>query len=122
MVVHVAEDLPQSLADCVHVQRLADTVVEADGRIAAVVVRDTVAVHVEDVAGAAVGVDVPDDLFVQAHLEGRVVGKDVAVHGVERRRVLELTGARKIDDLWLPRGDIARPQVLGIDAREFGRG
>lgn len=81
MARDMAHELPNTRVRGVHVQRLALAVVDADGVRVEAVGDEAVAVHVEDVAGGAVGVDVPDGRVVEAHFVGRVVGEDVALFG-----------------------------------------
>ena len=68
----MADDLPLPSTHCVHVQSLANTVIDAHGIFVEAVILEAVAVHVEDMARAAVGVDVPvHDSSVSACLERR---------------------------------------------------
>lgn len=106
---YMAKDLPLPLTRSVHVQRLAHSIVDADSVFPVAVVAETIAVHVEDMVGGTVRVDVPDDLVAQAHLEGGVVPEDVTVHGMEARSTHELPGTRKIHDLRVPHSVVARP-------------
>lgn len=82
VVVDVANDLPKSRIGGIHVQSLADTIIQTDRKFVVSVVCNTVSVHVEDVAGGPISVSVPNDFVVQAHFERRVVGEDVAVHSI----------------------------------------
>ena len=83
MVADVADELPRAPRDHRALQHPADAVVEADGGVVVAGPGEAVAVHVEDMARAAVGLDVPQDVVVCAHFERRVVGEDAAVDTAE---------------------------------------
>lgn len=117
---HMANDLPLPHTRGVHVQRLPLTIVNADGIIPEAVVSEAVAVHVEDVAGGSVGVDVPDDLVVEAHFVDGIVAKDITIHGVETGSALELPGTGEVDHLRMPNGVVSGPQI-GRTGEAHGR-
>lgn len=76
LTVDVTKHLPETRTGGVHEESLAFAVVKAHSVGNDAVVLEVVAVHVEDVAHAAVGINVPDDLVIVAGLEARKVGED----------------------------------------------
>lgn len=107
MVVDVTDNLPFADTSCCHDQSVHLAIVDAYGKRSSVsfmsvhaqlrkltlrghgnaILRETVAVHVENMRARSVSISVPKDVVIATHLEGRVVGKDEAIHAVEGWRV-----------------------------------
>ena len=80
--------------------------------------------HVEGVRGAPKAVDIPDCGIVDANFEGRVVGVDAAVEGVEERGSggRELVGGREVGVLGSPDGFVGIALAEGELREDVGTG
>lgn len=78
-MINVTDDLPHTSTRSIHDEGLANAIVDGSGVLLDAIVLVAIAMHMEYMRCAAVGHDIPQYLVINTHLEGRVIGEDIAI-------------------------------------------
>jgi hypothetical protein len=81
-MINMTDDLPQTSTRSIHDKSLADTIVDGGSVLSGICPLVAIAMHVENVRGAAVSHDIPKYFVAQTHLEEGIIGEGVAVDSV----------------------------------------
>jgi len=78
-MINMTDDLPHTSTRSIHDEGLANAIVDGSGVLLDAIVLVAIAMHMEYMRCAAVGHDIPQYFVINTHLEGRVIGEDIAI-------------------------------------------